>query len=262
MKGSISLRDRDRDLLHFVADARYITQTQLFQLARSKAVEFDRPVFNWRVRRLVNSGLLRKQIVPYLGADALYSITRAGIHGLEGMGIMYLGGYVEREKDPAEVQIPHILELNRIRLALERSQTLVNWTPEVMVRVLNLSPALGYAKAYDAVATVRIGSGMAEFAIEYERTLKSEQKYDKILEAIDAERRLHTILYLAPSFEILSTLRCSFERARHDIVFALVNRFERDVLATEVDLAKVSQRMTLEQALSRSAAEAKRSAAS
>jgi len=263
LKGSISLRDRDRDLLHFVADARYITHTQLFQLARLKAIEFDRPVFNWRVRRLVNHGLLRKQVVPYLGADALYSITRAGIHGLEGMGIMYLGGYVEREKDPAEVQLPHILELNRIRLALERSQTLVNWTPEVMVRVLNLSPALGYAKAYDAVATVRIGSGMmAEFAIEYERTLKSEQKYEKILEAIDAERRLHTILYLAPSFEILSTLRCSFERARHDIVFALVNRFERDVLATEVDLAKVSQRMTLEQALSRSAAEAKRSAAS
>ena len=58
LRGSISLRDRDRDLLHFVADARYITHTQLFQLARLKAIEFDRPVFNWRVRRLVNHGLL------------------------------------------------------------------------------------------------------------------------------------------------------------------------------------------------------------
>jgi hypothetical protein len=132
-----------------------------------------------------------------------------------------------------------------------------------MVRVLNLSPTLGYAKAYDAVATVRIGSGVtAVFAIEIERTLKSEQKYEKILEAIDAERRLHTILYLAPSFEILFSLRCAFERARHDIIFALVSRFERDVLATDVDLARVSQRMTLQQALSRSTAEAQRSAAS
>ena len=71
--------------------------SQLFELARLKAVEFDRPVFNWRVRRLVNSGLLRKQVVPYLGTDAMYSITRSGIHGLEEMGITYLGGYVERE---------------------------------------------------------------------------------------------------------------------------------------------------------------------
>jgi hypothetical protein len=263
LKGSISLRDRDRDLLHFVGDARYITHTQLLELAQLKALVFDRPAFNWRIRRLVASALLRKQVVPYLGTDALYSVTRAGIHCLEGMGIMYLGGYVEREKDPAEVRIPHVLELNKIRLALERSKALVSWTPELMVRVLNLSPALAYAKAYDAVATVRIGSGkLADFAIEYERTLKSEQKYERILEALNAERRLHTILYLAPSFEILASLRNAFGRARHDVVFALASRFERDVLGTEVNRANGSQRMTLEQALLRSAAEAQTSAAS
>ena len=96
LKGSISLRPQDASLLHFVADARYITHSQLSELARLKGVEFDRPVFNWRVRRLVNCGLLRKQVVPYLGTDAMYSITRAGIHGLEEMGITYLGGYVDR----------------------------------------------------------------------------------------------------------------------------------------------------------------------
>jgi len=261
MKGSVSLRNRDRGLLHFVADARHMTHAQLFQLARLKALEFERPVFNWRVRRLVNSGLLRKQVVPYLGTDVLYSITRAGIHALEGMGIVYLGAYVKPEKDPTEVQIPHVLELNRIRLALERSNALVYWVPEVIVRVLNLSPTLGYAKAYDAVATVNLGNdALVEFAIEYERTLKSEQKYAKILEAIESERHLHTILYLAPSYEILFNLRCHFERARHNIIFADVKKFEKDVLATEVDLARGSRRMTLEQALSRSAAEMKSSA--
>jgi hypothetical protein len=254
LKGSISLRHQDADLLHFVADARYITHSQLFELARLKAVEFDRPVFNWRVRRLVNSGLLRKQVVPYLGTDAMYSITRSGIHGLEEMGIVYLGGYVEREKDPTEVQIPHVLEINRIRLALERSHVLVNWIPEVMVRILNLSPTLGYAKAYDAVATVRTAVGCAEFAIEYERTLKSEQKYEKILEAIEAERRLHTILYLAPSFHILASIGRFFERSRHDILFALVSKFEKAVLATEVNLAGGWRPITLEQALCRQAA--------
>jgi hypothetical protein len=75
LKGSIVLTDRDRDLLHFVADARYITHTQLFQLAGLKMVEFNRQVFNWRVRRLVNAGLLRRRVAPYLGTDALYSMN-------------------------------------------------------------------------------------------------------------------------------------------------------------------------------------------
>ena len=60
LKGSVSLRHQDRELLHAVADARYMTHSQLFQLARLHLVEFNRPVFNWRVRRLVNTGLLRE----------------------------------------------------------------------------------------------------------------------------------------------------------------------------------------------------------
>jgi hypothetical protein len=107
---------------------------------------------------------------------------------------VYLSNFAEREKDPADTQIPHVLELNRIRLALERSQVLVFWVPEVFIRAVNQSPTLDYAKAYDAVATVRLADGeRAEFAIEYERTLKNEQKYAKILETIGSERRLHTI---------------------------------------------------------------------
>ena len=260
LKGSVSLEFRDKELLHLVADARYITHSQLFQLLRLKALEFKRAVFNWRVRRLVNSGLLRKQVVPYLGTDALYSITRGGIQALEEMGVTYLGGYVEREKDPHEVQIPHVLELNRIRLALERSRALVFWIPEAFIRVLNLSPALCYAKAYDAVVSVNLGDGVStEFAIEYERTLKSEQKYEKILEAIAGERRLHTILYLAPSYEIVATLRWYFQRTRHEILFAQVDDFKKDVLDTRVDLANTYRQMTLREALVRSASQAKAS---
>ena len=250
LKGSISLQVRDQGLLHIVADARYITHSQLFQLARLKALEFQRAVFNWRVRRLVNSGLLRKQVVPFLGADGLYSITRGGIQALEEMGITYLGGYVERERDPQEVQIPHVLELNRIRFALERSGALLFWVPETFIRVLNLSPVFCYAKAYDAVAKVILGDGMsAEFAIEYERTLKSEQKYEKILEALASERRLHTILYLTPSYEIAATLRRYFQRARHQILCALADDFKREILDTQVDLAGTYHRMTLREAL-------------
>jgi hypothetical protein len=93
------------------------------QTSSSRATEFERQIFNWRIRRLVNSGLLRKQVISYLAAEALYSITRGGIQALEELGVTHLGGYVEREKDPHAAQISRVLELNRIRLALERSGT-------------------------------------------------------------------------------------------------------------------------------------------
>jgi hypothetical protein len=250
LKGSVCLQYRDRVLLHTVADARYITHSQLFQFSRLHTGDFERRVFNWRVRRLVKSGLLRKQVIPYLGADALYAITRGGVHALEEMGIVYLGDFVEREKDPAEAQIPHVLELNRIRLALERSRVLLSWVPEVFIRALNQSPTLNYAKAYDAVATVLLGNGeRAEFAIEYERTLKSEQKYTKILEAIESEQHLSSILYLAPSFEILVSLRWYFERTRLNVLFATANDFKKEVLNTQVDQAGTYRQMTLAEAL-------------
>ena len=94
-----------------------------------------------------------------------------------------------------------------------------------------------------------------QFAIEYERTLKSEQKYEKILEAIESERRLHTILYLAPSYEIISSLRWYFKRSSRDLLFAMVDEFKRSVLDTQVDLANTHHRITLAEALSRSVAQ-------
>jgi hypothetical protein len=118
--------------------------------------------------------------------------------------------------------------------------------------VLNLSPVHGYAKAYDAVANVSLGNGLwADFAIEYERTLKSEQKYQKILEAIESETRLQTILYLTPSYVILSSLRWYFERTRRDVLFALVDDFKKDVLDTQVENARTRRRLPLRDALTR-----------
>jgi hypothetical protein len=88
-----------------------------------------------------------------------------------------------------------------------------------------------------------------------ERTLKSEQKYAKILEGIATERRVQTILYLPQSYEILATLRWYFRRARLEILFVLVNDFKKDVLDSQVDRAIDYSRMTLREALSRSASE-------
>jgi hypothetical protein len=65
-----------------------------------------------------------------------------------------------------------------------------------------------------------------------------------------------------PSFQILASISHFFERSRQNILFALVNKFEKDALATEVNLAGALRPMTLEQApCRRTAATTKTSAA-
>ena len=57
-KGSLNLNNfRDRIILHCVADSRYVTHAQLLQFAQVEYYEYNRPVFNWRIRRMVEGGL-------------------------------------------------------------------------------------------------------------------------------------------------------------------------------------------------------------
>lgn len=96
-----------------------------------------------------------------------------GIHALEQLGVYYLGANPDRERDAQEAQIPHALEVNNVRLALLGTRTLFQWILEPFIRVLNLSPASSYAMVYDGIAKVFLNSEDVNFAIEYERTLKS-----------------------------------------------------------------------------------------
>lgn len=249
LKGSVILSFQDNELLHLVADAQYITHSQLFQLTRLKTLESKREIFNWRARRLVKTGLLRKHLTPYLGADVLYSVTPSAIAALERMGITYLGGYVEPENDPEETRISHVLEINEIRLALERSGILVSWAPEAFIRVLNLCPTLCYAKTYDAVVRVKLSHKVSEFAIEYERSLKAQERYEMIVKMLADEKRLGVILYLASSYEVTATLRRYLQNTRQNVLVGLAGEFKKDLLDTQVDVAGSYLRLPLREAL-------------
>lgn len=234
-KGSLNLNNfRDRAILHFVADSRYVTHSQLFAFARLEYYECNRPVFNWRIRRMVEGGLVRKQSLRFLGSDVLYWITRAGLQALERLGTYYLGASLEHAQDAHEFQVPHALEVNDIRLALLSTRKLQRWIPESFIRVLNLSPVNAYAKVYDGVATVTLYGNDVEFAVEYERTLKSPTKYEKIREAIESEKRVKAFLYLVPSYQLRHGLMEAFWRTKQLVVFGLVDEFKREQLSTRV----------------------------
>jgi len=238
-KGSIGLHERkDKYILSFVTESRYVTHSQLLDFARTAFIESDRRVFNWRIRRLVHSRLVHKQVMPCLNGEALYSITNRGIQALERLGVYYMGANLERDKDASEFQLPHALELNEIRMALMRTGLLSSWLPEPTIRVLNVSPATAYAKVYDGIATVCLDEEVVEFAVEYERTLKSQAKYGKIREAIESENRLSVFLYLAPTFELLRSLMNDFWDTKRLVFFGLADEFKKNVFLAPVTPAK------------------------
>lgn len=87
-RGSLNLNNlENKAILKFVADSRYVTHAQLFRFAQLDYYERSRPILNWRIRRMVDGGLVRKQALPMLHCDALYSIARAGLQALERLGI-------------------------------------------------------------------------------------------------------------------------------------------------------------------------------
>ena len=121
-----------------------------------------------------------------------------------------------------------------IRLTLSLHHQLGGWIPESFIRVLNLLPATAYAKVYDGIASVRVYGRSVEFAIEYERTLKSQAKYEKIREAIESEKRIKAFLYLVPTYELLHGITDAFWRMKQLVLFALVDEFKKDRLDTRV----------------------------
>lgn len=126
------------------------------------------------------------------------------------------------------------MEVNDIRLTLSIDHQLGRWIPESFIRILNLSPAIAYARVYDGIASVLVYGRSVEFAIEYERTLKSQAKYEKVREAIESEKRVKAFLYLVPNYELLHGITDALCRMKQLVLFALVEEFKKDRMDTRV----------------------------
>lgn len=230
LKGSVELGDRDRQLLEVVANANKITQPQLFEISVLKQIESGRRLFDRRVRRLANAGLLKREQVSFLGSRRLYSITRDGIYGLEDGGAHPLSAYVEREND-VNHHLTHTLELNRAHIALLKVDSQLRWTPARAVRAINKSGFRPYAKTYDAVAGVMVHYHLFEIAVEYERTLKASEKYEELIARLETETRADLVLYLFSDEQIGAHLQWMFRNTRKEIVLVQLQEFVRNPLA-------------------------------
>jgi hypothetical protein len=219
-------KDKNCQLLEYVATAQRITHSQLQEIALMRRISKDRKAFEWRARDLAERGLMRKQRPAFLKGKILYTITRAGINHLELEGIHMLSLYAQPDDCEGNQQIPHSLELNRIRIALIRTDTLVQWRSSHDIHVVRKFDNSVYAKVYDATATLVIDSGVHEIGIEYERSLKGTRNYESILSSLSNKDSVHAVVYLCPSYEILRSMREVFSGPlRKPVLIAEHERF-------------------------------------
>ena len=90
------------------------------------------------------------------------------------------------------------------------------------------------AKNYDAIVTVRLEEREATFALEYERSAKSESQYAEIVAMIESEQELDRFLYLAASEEVLRRVSWPFRNSPRHVCFGLLADWYRRLVDTEV----------------------------
>jgi hypothetical protein len=201
-KGSISISaGQDIPLLRQVLESQFITHDQLFEFMRLGCYELKRHSFNWRVRRLVQSGFL--DLCPARHC-LVYSIASAGASLLEVTEEYCLVLQKRRQRQQEAGAYNHALELNELHLSLLRQGVLECWQPEIAVRSTNELTRHGYVKDYDAVVTVRIDNRTGSFALEYERTPKKPSDYVRIGKLLEEENRIERFLYVVPNRDLAS----------------------------------------------------------
>jgi hypothetical protein len=248
-RGSIKLSlGRDHALLRQVLYSGFVSQEQLWEFMVEAGCEQSRHALNWRIKRLVDHGFLERHVLANIRRSFVYSLTSEGVHELVNLDQCHAGasGFYKRKSEGDSVV--HALDLNDIHLSLIRSGLLRQWKSSLEVRSQNEFTDYGYAKDYDAVMTLELDGALMEIALEYEREVKSEVRYQKIVAAIQGERAVDRFLYLVPDYHILSFVRYFFRHSRRAIYFGLARDFRQELLLTRVEGPQVAY-ASLKQAL-------------
>ena len=249
-KGCVALSEsQDYPLLRQVLRSQFVTHTQLFEFMTLGHYEHSRSSFNWRLRRLVTSGLVVRHNAHLFGKDFVYSISPRGARQLEGAGEYYVPLPTRRDEADREPEMFHCVELNAIHLSALRAGVLSWWVPEVQVRSQNELTRVGYAKDYDAVLTFRLDGREAQVALEYERTAKGAKQYERIADNVRSEQRLDQFLYLIPNQHLLSFVSSFFSKTGRRVYFGLVSDWHSRLLDMPVLYPAANRTRSLRDAL-------------
>ena len=233
-KGAIDVNSADEAILSWVMQCGFVSTEQLWRFLSSDGCRLPRRTFLWRLQRLSEHGLTRRCNMPTVAKESVYAIDALGVAHMMSRGEFCAGASDHHENGQDGTGILHALDLNDIRWTLQESGVLRRWRSDTEIRTQNEFTTFGYAKDYDAVVTVRVEDHELEFALEYERMPKAGKKYTEIRNAVEAERRVNTFLYLTANFHILNFVAQFFARSRRRIYFGLLSEFRSEHLNMHV----------------------------
>jgi len=234
-KGSIQLNpSRDLPLLRQILHSEFITRSQLFEFMQLNGYERSRNSLDWRMRRLIQRGLVTQQGTTAGTRDVVYSLADDTAELLQSMGEYCLSGRGRPSDKNSNQSILHAVGINDIHLSLIRSRLLVRWTSTMQVRSQNELTDYGFAKDYDAVVTVRTDIGEYRFALEYERTPKAMKYYRAIAASVSKEIHLGRVLYLVQNYDLLRFISRFFGNSPCAVFFGLVADWHSQLLEISV----------------------------
>ena len=247
-KGSIEVNSgQDMQLLRQVVHSKFVTHDQLFEFMTLGAYENNKDSFNWRVRRLVEHGFLERHYVPEVSKKCVYRIGDRSTCFSEFASLLPMKSR-KLVVDPSTCS--HSIDLNKIHLSLARVLGLLKtWLSETEIVSQNVLTTSGYAKDYDAVVTVNLGSITSTFALEYERTPKRKSAYMEIRERLQSEAAVDCFLYLAATRNLLSFLIHCFANVPCRLYLGWSEQFLTSPMDTPVLDALNRKRIVLEDAL-------------
>jgi hypothetical protein len=240
-KGSITLSPtRDIPILLQVLHSRLITHDQLQEFMLLNNHEVKHACFNWRVRRLVQGGLLNRECARPLTPSPVYSLTPvASLMLAEHCPVLDNG----KQRDSVSANhLRHSIGLNDLHLGLSRQGILEEWQSEVTIRAKNELTSSGYVKDYDAIVTIRIEERRITFALEYERTPKKSREYLQIRNLLEQENRIDRFVYIVPEPDLGSFILECFSGTRVALYVGLAAEFTKSF--KEMKMVEASSGMT------------------
>ncbi len=254
-KGSIQLNEsRDLPLLRQILRSEFVSHSQLLEFMRLNHHERNRNSFDWRLRRLVDRELVRRQTTSNCTGEFVYSVAGSGAVLLQGMGEYCLVGRDRFNGKEAERRILHSIGLNEIHLSVLRAGLLVRWIGSMEVRSQNELTGFGFAKDYDAVVTVRTEAGEQRFALEYERSPKTIKYYKDVAASLSREVHVNHVLYLTCNYDLLQFVSGFFGNTKCRVFFGLVKDWHSQLLDMPVSCSSATRYFRLRETLDDAAA--------
>lgn len=239
-KGSVQISDtRDVPLLQQVLRAGFATSNQLFEFMRLQQTESLRESFNHRLRRLMHHGLIEKHRGGSRGRPQVCRISPDGASLLIDYGELFSG---RSGAEGNKKNCIHWLDLNDLHLALLRARVLTRWIPATEICSQNDLTRFRYAKDYDAVAVLDRDGATFRFGIEYERSPKTDTRYQEIAYSLESEQLVDTVLYLVRNYHLLCKVRDYVCPRGVQVCIAMFSDFMNTLLDTPVMLAGTERR--------------------